>query len=57
MIAVCNDNSHTWRNVLTLGKEYEVLKVYDDRCFDVKCDDGKVRAYRSSRFNLKEDEK
>ena len=57
MIAICTDNSHTWRNVLTLGKEYFVLKKYDDShagypMIEIVCDDGKIRPYRANRFNF-----
>jgi len=57
MIAICKDNSYTWRNVLTVNKEYEVIKEYDDpyagySMIEIKCDDEKIRPYRANRFDI-----
>jgi hypothetical protein len=57
MYALCIDNSHTWRNVLTLSKRYEVLRLFNDpyagyEMVEIKCDDGEIRPYRANRFNL-----
>ena len=57
MIAICNDNSYNWRNVLTIGKEYKILNMYNDEyedypMIDIVCDDGKERAYRANRFKI-----
>lgn len=58
MFFVCRDNSHTWRNVLTIGKEYEALRLYNDPhvgypMVEIKCDDGEIRTYRANRFDRK----
>jgi hypothetical protein len=55
MAVVCKNNSHTWRNVLTVDKEYEVLRSFPDSytgspMVEIKCDDGKIRPYRADRF-------
>jgi len=55
MIAKCIDNSHTWRNVLTLNKHYGVIESFDDPyagylMVKIICDDGEIRAYRGNRF-------
>lgn len=57
MKAICKDNSHTWRNKLTIGKEYQVIKQFPDpyagyQMIEVKCDDDEVRVYRANRFEL-----
>ena len=51
----CIDNSHTWRNVLTLQKEYEIIESFEDpyagyEMVKVLCNDDKVRTYRANRF-------
>lgn len=57
MKVICKDNSHTWRNVLTVGNEYSVLMDYVDsygvKILNVKCDDGEIRPYRADRFESK----
>jgi hypothetical protein len=58
-MAICVDNSNTWRNVLTVGKEYEILRTYDDPyagypMVEVLCDDGKIRPYQANRFDKRE---
>jgi hypothetical protein len=55
--AKCIDNSHTWRNALTIDKEYKIVKLYDDPyagypMIEIVCDDGILRPYRANRFNL-----
>jgi len=55
MKAKCIDNSHTWRNVLTINKNYDVIKNFSDKyagyeMIEIKCDDGKIRPYRANRF-------
>jgi len=57
MIAECVNNSHTWRNVLTVGKQYGVIKSFDDPhagylMIEIICDDGEIRTYRADRFRL-----
>lgn len=57
MKAICKDNSHTWRNVLILDKEYEVIKEYNDPnagypMIEVMCEDGEIRPYRKNRFSV-----
>lgn len=57
MIAICKDNSYTWRDVLTAGKEYQVESRFIDPyagypMIKVMCDDGKARVYRENRFVL-----
>ena len=61
MKAICKDDSYTFRNRLTIGKEYEVLKSYNDSyagylMFDVECDNGDIRTYRANRFTLIDNE-
>jgi hypothetical protein len=58
MIAICIDNSHTWRSVLTLSKQYNVLELFDDsyagyQMVKIICDDGEMRTYRGDRFKLR----
>jgi len=60
MIAKCIDNSHTWRNILTLEKHYGVIESFSDPeagylMIKVICDDEEVRTYRANRFNLSQD--
>ena len=57
MKAICKDDSYTFRNMLTIGKEYEVLKSYNDSdagylMVVVECDNGDIRTYRANRFTL-----
>lgn len=57
MNAKCIDNSHTWRNVLTINKDYNVIKKYNDPyagypIIEIICDDGEIRPYRANRFNI-----
>ena len=57
MIAICTDNSHTWRNVLTISKHYEILELFNDLyagypMVKIICDDGELRTYRGNRFEL-----
>lgn len=57
MEAICKDNSHTWRNTLTINKIYKVIKCYDDsyagyQMIEIECDDGEIRPYRGNRFIL-----
>ncbi|AKA44363.1 hypothetical protein PPSC2_26790 (plasmid) [Paenibacillus polymyxa SC2] len=54
-VVVCTDNSYTWRNKLTIGKEYEVIRSFPDphadySMFEIKCDDSEVSVYRANRF-------
>jgi hypothetical protein len=56
-VVVCVDNSHTWRNRLTIGKKYDVLRSYPDPyCGDpmveIQCDDGAISVYRADRFEV-----
>ena len=58
MIAVCKDKSYTFRSELTLDKEYEVIRFYDDpyagySMVDIINDEGQKHPYRANRFNLK----
>lgn len=51
----CIDNSHTWRNVLTINKIYEVIEFFIDpyagyEMIKIECDDGEIRPYRKNRF-------
>jgi len=53
--AECINNSHTWRNVLTLGKKYEVLRSFPDPhtgylMVEIMRDDGEIGTYRGDRF-------
>lgn len=57
MQAICKDNSHTWRNVLTIDKTYGVIKYYNDPnagypMVEIEYDDGEIRPYRGNRFIL-----
>lgn len=57
MIAICQDNHHTWRSSLTLHKEYEVLRYFNgpitgEPMIEIKCDDDVVREYIAERFVL-----
>ena len=57
MKAICIDNSHTFRDRLTVDKEYEVINYYNDPhagyiMIDIKADDGEKRTYRANRFIL-----
>lgn len=59
MKAECIDNSHTWRNVLTINKTYDVIKLYNDpyagyKMISIKCDDEDIRPYRANRFIITE---
>ena len=61
MKVICKDDSYTFRNMLTIGKEYEVLKSYNDPyegylMFDIECDNGNVRTYRANRFTFCDEE-
>ncbi|MBP1308902.1 hypothetical protein JOD82_001922 [Paenibacillus sp. 1182] len=29
-VVICIDNSYTWRNKLTIGKDYEVIRSFPD---------------------------
>lgn len=49
-IVVCTDNSCTWRNSLTVGKQYTVLRLFNEMV-EIKCDDEKIRTYRANRFS------
>lgn len=58
MKAICKDDTHTFRNRLTIGKEYEVIKSYNDThagylMVDIKADSGEETTYRANRFVLK----
>jgi hypothetical protein len=58
-LARCINNSHTWRDMLTIGKEYKVLNLYDDEyagyeMLEIVCDDGEVHPYRADRFVITE---
>ena len=55
--AVCKDNAYTWRNVLTTGKEYVVIRTFNSvfdgyPMIDIMCDDGVTRTYRANRFSF-----
>jgi len=57
MTAICKDNNYTWRNVLTIDKEYEILDIHNDEyagysMINIICDDGKERIYRANRFKI-----
>lgn len=54
MKVICKNNSHTWRNVLTIDKEYDVVaRSSDKNIIYIQCDDGKERPYRLDRFDIK----
>jgi len=58
MKAICKDNTHTFRGRLTIDKEYDVIKSYNDPyagylMVDIKADDGTEMTYRANRFILK----
>jgi hypothetical protein len=60
MKMICKDNSHTWRNALTVGHEYNAIKQYNDPyagypMVEVECDDGEIRSYRADRFIVGEE--
>lgn len=56
MKAICKDNSRTWRERLTIGKEYDVLKHYIDNynteIIELNCDNGDHGVYTADRFDL-----
>lgn len=57
MKAICKDNSHLFRNCLTIGKEYEVIEVFDDQyahypMFNILSDNGEIMPYRANRFDV-----
>jgi hypothetical protein len=56
MKAICKDNSRTFRNRLTIDKEYQVIEYYTDfsetKIVKIICDNGEKHAYRSDRFIL-----
>ena len=57
MKAICKDNSHLFRNCLTIDKEYEVIEVFDDQyahypMFNILSDNGEIMPYRANRFDV-----
>jgi hypothetical protein len=57
MIGKCINNSHLIRNELTIDKEYEVVRVFNDKyagypMIDIENDKGETRVYRGDRFIL-----
>ena len=57
MKAKCKDDTHTWRNMLTIDKEYEVIRLFDDPyagypMIEIKDNNGELAIYRANRFNL-----
>ncbi len=57
MVAICKDNSYTFRSDLTIGKEYEVLRYYNDphagyKMVEIINDEGKRKPFRANRFRL-----
>ena len=56
MKAICINNSHTFRNRLTIGKVYDIIERYIDSyntdIVDIICDDEEKRPYRADRFNI-----
>ena len=57
MKAICKDNSHLFRSCLTIGKEYEVIEVFDDQyahylMFNILSDNGEIMPYRANRFDV-----
>lgn len=57
MIGMCIDNSHLFRDALTVGKGYEIIEKYNDQyagylMVKVKCDNGDINPYRANRFDL-----
>ena len=52
---ICIDDFHTWRNSITKGKEYKIIKEFPcsitgEPIVSIICDDGQERDYRKSRF-------
>lgn len=52
----CIDDRYTWRNSLTIDKEYTVLRYLECKysgqpMLEIMCDDGNIRTYRTDRFS------
>ena len=57
MKAICKDNTYTFRNRLTVGKEYDVITSFKDHyagylMLEIESDDKEKRVYRADRFKL-----
>jgi hypothetical protein len=57
MTGICKDNSYTFRNELTINKEYEVLELYNDPYAGYPMiliinDSGENHPYRANRFKI-----
>ena len=57
MKAICKDNTYTFRNRLTVGKEYDVITSFKDPyagylMLEIRSDDKEKRVYRADRFKL-----
>ena len=57
LYCICVDNTYTWRNCLTVGKKYEILKRYICEhsglpMVNIVRDDGEECTYRANRFSM-----
>lgn len=55
MKAICKNNNGTFKNRLTNGKSYDVIKRYIDDEIDsiiIVCDNGQKHTYHADRFYI-----